>query len=185
MAKIIQTLKGEVFMTPTTTQDYISLGQEHAVTFGKTQLTLKPGILAEGEPLPCTKGLVSHNLLPGYCIPGIKKRIIVVPSLDTPVCEWQVKDYSDRLKSAGSHSNRAVYVLSMDTPFAQARFIREHHIHPGITFVSDYACRQFLDNSGLKINELSIFARALIECDENNVVTRVIVPRDITHLPVY
>ncbi|MEX8991537.1 peroxiredoxin, partial [Salmonella enterica] len=28
-------------------------------------------------------------------------------------------------------------------------------------------------------------ARALIECDENNVVTRVIVPRDITHLPVY
>ncbi|EGF8099196.1 TPA: peroxiredoxin, partial [Salmonella enterica subsp. enterica serovar Dublin] len=76
-------------------------------------------------------------------------------------------------------------VLSMDTPFAQARFIREHDIHPGITFVSDYACRQFLDNSGLKINELSIFARALIECDENNVVTRVIVPRDITHLPVY
>ncbi|ECI0671017.1 peroxiredoxin [Salmonella enterica] len=153
MAKIIQTLKGELFMTPATTQDYISLGQEHAVTFGKTQLTLKPGILAEGKPLPCTKGLVSHNLLPGYCIPGIKKRIIVVPSLDTP--------------------------------FAQARFIREHDIHPGITFVSDYACRQFLDNSGLKINELSIFARALIECDENNVVTRVIVPRDITHLPVY
>ncbi|ECZ6816443.1 peroxiredoxin, partial [Salmonella enterica] len=26
MAKIIQTLKGEVFMTPATTQDYISLG---------------------------------------------------------------------------------------------------------------------------------------------------------------
>ncbi|EBS4303531.1 peroxiredoxin [Salmonella enterica subsp. enterica] len=153
MAKIIQMLKGEVFMTPTTTQDYISLGQEHAVTFGKTQLTLKPGILAEGEPLPCTKGLVSHDLLPGYCIPGIKKRIIIVPSLDTP--------------------------------FAQARFIREHDIHPGIIFVSDYACRQFLDNSGLKINELSIFARALIECDENNVVTHVIVPRDITHLPVY
>ncbi|EAZ9233740.1 peroxiredoxin, partial [Salmonella enterica] len=62
MAKIIQTLKGELFMTPATTQDYISLGQEHAVTFGKTQLTLKPGILAEGKPLPCTKGLVSHNL---------------------------------------------------------------------------------------------------------------------------
>lgn len=77
-------------MTPTTTQDYISLGQEHAVTFGKTQLTLKPGILAEGEPLPCTKGLVSHNLLPGYCIPGIKADYCR-PSLDTPVCEWQVK----------------------------------------------------------------------------------------------
>lgn len=63
-------------MTSATTQDYISLGQEHAVTFGKTQLTLKPGILAEGEPLPCTKGLVSHNLLPGYCIPGIKSGLL-------------------------------------------------------------------------------------------------------------
>ncbi|EBH3345379.1 peroxiredoxin [Salmonella enterica] len=171
-------------MIPILTQNYISLGQEHAVTFGNTPLTLKPGILAEGKMLPCTKGLVRHDLLPGYCIPGIKKRIIVVPSLDTPVCEWQVKQYSDRLKSAGSYSNRAVYVLSMDTPFAQVRFIRDHDIHPGIVFVSDYACRQFLDNSGLKINELSIFARALIECDENNVVTRVIVPRDITHIPV-
>ncbi|EAA3838599.1 peroxiredoxin [Salmonella enterica] len=171
-------------MIPILTQNYISLGQEHAVTFGNTPLTLKPGILAEGKMLPCTKGLVRHDLLPGYCIPGIKKRIIVVPSLDTPVCEWQVKEYSDRLKSAGSYSNRAVYVLSMDTPFAQVRFIRDHDIHPGIVFVSDYACHQFLDNSGLKINELSIFARALIECDENNVVTRVIVPRDITHIPV-
>ncbi len=43
-------------MTPTTTQDYISLGQEHAVTFVQNATDLKPGILAEGEPLPCTKG---------------------------------------------------------------------------------------------------------------------------------
>ncbi|MUZ06733.1 peroxiredoxin, partial [Shigella flexneri] len=56
----------------------MSLGQVHAVSFGKTQLSLKPGILAEGEPLPCTRGLVSDNVLPGYCIPGLKKQIIVV-----------------------------------------------------------------------------------------------------------
>lgn len=56
MAKRIQTLKGEVFMTPATTQDYISLGQEHAVTFGKTQLTLKPGILAEANHYPAQRG---------------------------------------------------------------------------------------------------------------------------------
>ncbi len=34
------------------------------------------------------------------------------------------KDYSDRLKSAGSHSNRAAAACwSMDTPFAQARLM--------------------------------------------------------------
>lgn len=92
----------------------------------------------------------------------------------------QVKEYSDRLKSAGSYSNLAEYVLSI----SRARFICDHDIHPGIIFVSDFTCRQFLDNSGLKINELNIFSRALIECDENNVVTRAIVPRDITHIPV-
>lgn len=92
----------------------------------------------------------------------------------------QVKEYSDRLKSAGSYSNWEEYVLSI----SQARFICDHDIHPGIIFVSDFTCRQFLDNSGLKINELNIFSRALIECDENNVVTRAIVPRDITHIPV-
>ncbi|MDJ4624435.1 hypothetical protein LEH88_15045, partial [Salmonella enterica] len=40
------------------------------MTFGNTPLTLKLGILAEGKMLPCTKGLVRHDLLPGYCIPG-------------------------------------------------------------------------------------------------------------------
>lgn len=69
-------LKERTFMTPVIAQDYISLGQEYSVAFGKTQLTLHPGILAEGKTLPCTKGLVNHDLLPGYCIPGIKSGLL-------------------------------------------------------------------------------------------------------------
>ncbi len=46
----------EIIATPTTTQDYIHWVRTRC-HLGKTQLT-KPGILAEGEPLPCTKGLV-------------------------------------------------------------------------------------------------------------------------------
>lgn len=43
-------------MTPTTTQDYISLGQEHAVTFGKTQLTLKPVYWLKANHYPAQRG---------------------------------------------------------------------------------------------------------------------------------
>lgn len=169
-------------MTPTKAKEYLNFGHEHAVNFGDVKLTLKPGAMAVGNILPSTQGLIAHDLTPGYCITGVKKRIVVVPSLDTPVCEWQVKALSSSLE-AGKSEEQEVYVLSMDTPFAQARFIREHNPHPSLVFVSDYAKRRFLEQSGLKINELSIFARAIIECDELNLVTQISVPKDITWIP--
>lgn len=43
-------------MTPATTQDYISLGQEHAVTFGKTQLTLNPVYWLKANHYPVQRG---------------------------------------------------------------------------------------------------------------------------------
>lgn len=169
-------------MTPKKAKEYINFGHEHSVSFGEVNLTLKPGVMSVGNILPNTQGLVAHDLTPGYCISGVKKRIVIVPSLDTPVCEWQINALSQELK-AGKNEELELYVLSMDTPFAQSRFIRENKPHPGIIFVSDYADRRFLEQSGLKINELSIFARAIIECDELNIVTRVSVPKDITWLP--
>ena len=40
-----------------------------------------------------------------------------------------------------------------------------------------------MSDTGLRIQELNIFARAKIECDENNVVQSITIPRDITQLP--
>ncbi len=57
-----------------------------------------------------------------------------------------------------------------NTPFAQARFIREYDIHPGITFCFLTTLAASFDNSVRKLM-VSVFSpRALIECDENNVV---------------
>ena len=38
-------------------------------------------------------------------------------------------------------------------------------------------------NTGLRIIELNIFARAVIKCDKNNIVDEVLIPKDITQLP--
>lgn len=170
-------------MELTFTKNTISFGVEENVLFGDSILTLKKGIMSEGSRLPSSSGLISYDLRPGELLQGEGKLIFTVPSLDTPICESQIKKLSIRLTEVEKAWNKDIYVLSMDTPFAQARFIKEHQINPAIKFVSDYSDREFLDNSGLKINELNLFTRAVIECNAQNIVTKIIVSKDITHVP--
>ena len=52
-----------------------------------------------------------------------------------------------------------------------------------IQFVSDYANHRFMIETGLRIIELNLFARSVIECDETDTVLNVTIPVDITHIP--
>lgn len=158
------------------------LGQDYKLQFGDAALTLDKGIMKNGGPLPDMSCLVTLELAPATVMTGRRKVILTVPSLDTPVCEYQVKALSDELNE-GKETDVLYYVVSVDTPFAQSRFIKENHINPAIQFLSDYAEHRFMSDTGLRIQELNIFARAKIECDENNVVQSITIPRDITQLP--
>lgn len=113
---------------------------------------------------------------------GVRKIIYTVPSLDTPVCEHQIKSVS-ALMDRGNIGDCDIYVISVDTPFAQSRFITANNINEKIKFLSDYADHGFMCNTGLRIIELNIFARAVIKCDKNNIVDEIIIPKDITQLP--
>lgn len=90
--------------------------------------------MAVGNILPSTQGLIAHDLTPGYCITGVKKRIVVVPSLDTPVCEWQVKALSSSLEAGKSGREQEVYVLSMDTLLKPASLGSIIHIQVWFSF---------------------------------------------------
>lgn len=161
----------------------INLGVDYFVWFADKRLTLDKGIMHKGGLLPPNISLVNTSL---EIVPfkyGKKKTILTVPSLDTPVCEWQIKSLSNNLKANGYEQDHEWFVVSVDTPFAQARFIKENDIDKNITFLSDYADHRFMSDSGLRIKELNLYARAVIACDENNVVLDVIIPQDITHLP--
>lgn len=160
----------------------INLGTEYELRFGDTRLTLNRGFMSEGEKLPSMTGLVTPDLNKAGSTDGYSKKIFTVPSLDTPVCEWQIKRLSDSLAEHADDS-MVYFVVSVDTPFAQARFIKENAINPKIRFLSDYAEHRFMVETGLHITELNLFARAVIECDKNDIVRCVTVPRDITQVP--
>lgn len=161
----------------------LNLGEDYFVWFSDKRLTLDKGVMRKGGVLPPSISLVNPLLERVPFKIGRKKTILTVPSLDTPVCEWQVKSLSNDLKLNGYDEDHEWYIVSVDTPFAQARFIKENNIDKNIIFLSDYSEHRFMSDSGLRIQELNIYTRAVITCDSNNMVIDVVIPQDITHLP--
>lgn len=169
-------------MKLTTSSNHINFGTDFRVRFGEKPQTLDKGFMMVDGALPDVSCLVTPDLERAVLPSGVRKVILTVPSLDTPVCEYQVKTLSDTLNGSPG-ADVIYYVVSVDTPFAQARFIREHGINPAIRFLSDYAEHRFMSDTGLRIIELNLFARAVITCDEDNKVLSITVPEDITQLP--
>lgn len=176
--------KGKCIM-PVYSKEFLSFGNEYNVMFGDTPLILGRGVLYLGKKLPNISGLVTPELTHPCFVPGVKKLILTVPSIDTPVCEYQIKEISGRIDSYHNETGRDVYVISVDTPFAHARFIKENGISKRINFLSAYADHHFLDTSGLRIQELNLFARSAIACDELDTVTNICVTKDLTHIPSF
>lgn len=105
---------------------------------------------------------------------GKPSLISVVPSLDTPVCSTQTKAFSDKLGALGDKVNAVT--VSLDLPFAQARFCNAENIK-NMQTASDYMDREFGMNYGLLIDELKVLARAVIVLDsDNKIVYQQIVP---------
>ncbi|EOD6842778.1 redoxin family protein [Salmonella enterica] len=181
----IKTQKVSECIMPVYSKDFLSFGNEYKVMFGEKQLTLGKGELLPGRKLPDTRGLVTPEMTSPYFVSGKRKLILTVPSVDTPVCEYQINEMNGIVDSYYDKTGRDVFVISVDTPFAQARFIRDNRISGRINFLSAYANRDFLDASGLHILELNLFARAAISCDEAGTVTGVCVTKDITHIPSF
>jgi thioredoxin-dependent peroxiredoxin len=84
----------------------------------------------------------------------------VVPSLDTPVCNKQTRYFSEQLKALGD--SVAAYTVSLDLPFAQARWCTEASVD-NIKNLSDLHDKSFGEHYGVLITSLPIplLARAV------------------------
>lgn len=169
-------------MKLTKSNDNISFGTEFDIKFDEAPLTLSKGDVHVGDLLKEDYCLTLPNLTKYIFPDGIEKIIYTIPSLDTPVCECQIKELS-RILDESDGLNVMYYVISVDTPFAQEKFIKSNNINENIIFLSDYAQHQFMNEMGLKIVELNIFARSTIKCNRDNTISSIVVSKDITQIP--
>jgi thiol peroxidase len=99
-------------------------------------------------------------------------------SLDTSVCDLQVKEFNKR---ALNISDEVVILgISKDLPFAQKRFCESFQIG-NYKIYSDYMSSSFGINYGLLIKELNLDARGCIIIDKNDVVRYIQIVPEVTH----
>lgn len=112
---------------------------------------------------------------------GKVKILTSFPSLDTPVCDLQVKEFNR--KAAVLSKDTAIVGISKDLPFAQARFCHDNNI--AISVLSDYRYSSFGINYGLLIKELNLLCRSVIIADKNNVIRYIQIIDELTAPPDY
>ena len=107
---------------------------------------------------------------------------IVVPSLDTGVCSTESHTFNTRINELPDGIR--AHVISMDLPFAQARWCgAEGDVK--LTMFSDFRDHSFGTNYGVLIKETGLLARSIFVVDRNNKVTYVQIVPELTTEPDY
>lgn len=98
---------------------------------------------------------------------GQIKVLLPVPSMDTPVCQSQVRQFN---KDAVDFADDVVVIaLSTDLPFAQERFCAAEGLDRVVT-LSDHKTAEFGEKYGYLIPDLRLLSRGVVVVDRDNVV---------------
>lgn len=153
------------------------------VLFKGSPMHLAGRVLKTGVQAPDFR--VTSSEMKDVGLAAFKGRVKVVttfPSLDTPVCDLQVKEFNKRASAFGPEV--AVIGISKDLPFAQRRFCDMNGIER-VTVLSDYRYSSFGINYGLLVRELNLLARAVLILDRNDIIRYCRIVEEITHQPDY
>lgn len=112
---------------------------------------------------------------------GKVKLISVVPSIDTGVCSEQTRRFNEE---ADKLDNVHVLTISMDLPFAQARWCAANGIEK-VDTLSDHRNADFGEKYGVLIKELRLLSRSVFIVDSNDKVTYVEYLEEVTNHPNY
>ena len=151
------------------------------VKFQGNPVTLEGNIVKVGDVAP--DFVVIDNGLKPVAAKDLKgKRVYVsVPSIDTSVCDMEVRKFN---QEAAKLQDVKIYTISMDLPFAQARWCGNAGIE-AVQTLSDFKDRSFGKEFGTYIKELGHLTRAVFVVDENNIVTHVEYCEEVTAEPNY
>jgi thiol peroxidase len=142
-------------------------------------------MLRAGDPAP-DFALTAGDLAPvnlELLLDGAESAMLIaVPSLDTSVCSLEAKTFNDRL--AELPPGVKAYVVSMDLPFAQARWCGAQG-DVKLTMLSDYRDHSFGLNYGLLIGELGLLARAVVVIGKDRTIRYVQIVPEVATEPDY
>ncbi len=141
---------------------------ENKIKFKNNPVTLVGRTLKEGMNAPEFKAISTD--LQEIKLSDFKDKIKVItsfPSLDTRVCDLQVKEFNKNIFQLSK--DIIIIGISKDLPFAQSRYCLINSIN-NLKILSDYNFSSFGINYGLLIKELNLLARAALIIDKNNVI---------------
>ena len=115
---------------------------------------------------------------------GKAQIVVVVPSLDTPVCAAETRKFNEE---AAKIENAEVTVVSMDLPFAMGRFCTTEG-KKNLTVGSDFRAKAFAKSYGVLISSgplAGVACRAVFVINASGVITYKEICPEITEEPNY
>ncbi|MFC1635377.1 thiol peroxidase [Planctomycetota bacterium] len=156
---------------------------QNSVTFQGNPLTLVGQPPKVGEPAPDFEAL-GNDLSPVKLssLQGKIRVICSVPSLDTPVCDTEIRTFNEQATSLGD--DVVVLAISMDLPFAQQRWCGAAGVK-NVQTLSDHRETEFGKTYGVLIKELRLLARAVFVVDKTGVLRYIQIVDELTNEPDY
>jgi thioredoxin-dependent peroxiredoxin len=166
-------------------KDPTTMAEKRTVLFKGNPFELTGPQLKPGDKAPdfsCVGAGLSIQTLAESA--GKVRLFNVVPSLDTPVCNKQTRKFSEEMQALGDKA--AAYTVSLDLPFAQARWCTEAKVE-NIKNLSDVRDHSFGQHYGVLINGLPIplLARAVFVVDPQNTILYAEYVPEVTQEPDY
>ena len=115
---------------------------------------------------------------------GKAQIVVVVPSLDTPVCASETRRFNEE---ATKIENSSVTVISMDLPFAMGRFCTTEGIE-NLEVGSDFRNKDFANAYGVLIDDgplAGVTCRAIFVIDASGKIAYKDICDEITQEPDY
>ena len=155
----------------------------NTVTFAGNTLHLEGSLPVVGQKAPDFT-VVANDLSPRALKDYAGKSLVLVsvPSLDTPVCDMEVRRFN---KEAAALSDKVkIVAVSCDLPFAQARWCGAAGV-TAVESLSDHKDAAFGKNYGVLIQELRLLSRAIFVVAPDGTLAYSQIVSEITNEPNY
>jgi thioredoxin-dependent peroxiredoxin len=142
--------------------------RKDGVTLGGNPMDVRGKMLQVGDTAPNFELVatdMSRKSLDDYA--GKVKILSIVPSLDTSVCDAQVRHFNE--EATALEDDIVVLAVSADLPFAQKRWCGAADVED-VEALSSHMDMQFADDYGTHVLPLRVNQRAVIVLDKDNKV---------------